>query len=234
LTYDPAFAFEIAVIIREGIYRMYELQHPIFYYLSVGNENYAMPPMPEGSKEGILKGMYRFRMSPLKDRTLRAHLLGNGSIMHQVLKAQEALQENYGVAADVWSVTSFNQIRREALNVERWNMLHPLEKPQVPYLTNLFSKEDGVIIAASDYLKILPDGISKWLPGKRILSLGTDGFGRSDSRAALRDFFEIDWRHIVLATVSELYHNGQIPSDVVRQVLKDLEISPQKKNPMRS
>ena len=234
MTYDPAFAYELAVIIREGIYRMYELQHPIFYYISIGNENYPMPPMPPDVKEGIVKGIYKFRASTLPDQQLRAHLWGNGAIMNQVLEAKKILEESYQVATDIWSVTSYVQLRREALNIERWNMLHPTEKPRIPYLTQCLKNEKGVFVVASDYLKILPDGLSKWVPGRRLVALGTDGFGRSDSRADLRDFFEIDSRHIVYATLGELYRENSITADTLKQAEKDLAINPEKKNPMRS
>jgi len=234
MTYDPAFAYELAVIIREGIYRMYELQHPIFYYISIGNENYAMPTMPEGVKEGIVKGIYRFKKSSSSADRPRAHLWGNGAIMNQVIEAQKILEEKYAVAADIWSVTSYVQLRREALNVERWNMLHPTEKSRVPYLTKCFEKETGVIVVASDYLKILPDGLSKWVPGRRLAALGTDGFGRSDSRSALRDFFEIDSRHIAYAALGELYQAGKISADIIKRAAKELNINPEKRNPMRS
>jgi len=233
ISYDPAFAYEIAVIIREGIYRMYEKQNDVFYYLTLGNENYPMPSMPEGAKEGILKGMYRFAKSAQKNAKHKVHLLGSGAIMNQVLKAQQTLEEKYDVAADVWSVTSYNELRREALAVERWNLLHPDQKPKAPYVTQCFQNEDGVIVAASDYMKILPDGISKWLP-RPLVSLGTDGFGRSESRKALRDFFEVDDRFIVLATLTGLARDKKIDFKEVHKALKNLEINSEKINPMIS
>ena len=236
MTYDPAFAYELAVIIREGIRRMYELQHPLFYYISIGNENYPMPPMPEGEqvKEGIIKGIYKYKASSLNGNPARAHLWGNGAIMNQVIQAQHILENDYGVAADIWSVTSYIQLRRNALNVERWNMLHPMEEPRVPYLSRCFEKETGPIVVASDYLKILPDGLSKWVPSRRLAALGTDGFGRSDSRPALRDFFEIDARHIAFATLGELFKDGKIPGELVAKAAQNLNINPEKRNPMRS
>jgi len=233
ISYDPAFAYEIAVIIREGIYRMYEKQNDIFYYLTLGNENYPMPPMPDGAKEGILKGLYRFSKSAKKNAKHKVHLLGSGAIMNQVLKAQQILEEKYDVAADVWSVTSYNELRREALAVERWNLLHPDQKPKAPYVTQCFQNEQGVIVAVSDYMKILPDGISKWLP-RPLISLGTDGFGRSESRKSLRNFFEVDDRFIVLATLTGLARDKKIELKEVHQALKDLAINPEKINPMIS
>lgn len=233
VTYDPAFAYELAVIIRNGIERMYGKQESVFYYLSIGNENYAMPPMPEGVKDGIIKGMYKFKASAQKDSALRAHILGSGAIMNQVIEAQKILEEKYHVSADVWSVTSYNEIRREALHVERWNTLHPLETPRVPYITQSLVKEDGVFVAASDYMKTLPDSISRWVP-RPLVSLGTDGFGRSESRKALRDFFEVDARHIVYATLGSLYREKKIKADVLTRAAQDLQINPDKLNPMIS
>ncbi len=231
VAYDPAFAYELAVIIRDGIYRMYEKQESIFYYLSIGNENYAMPAMPAGVKEGILKGMYRFKSSQMQDKKLRAHLFGSGAIMNQVIEAQKILEEKYNVATDVWSITSYNELRCDALHTERWNLLRPNEPQRVPYVTQTLMHEDGVFVAASDYMKALPDGISKWFP-KRLTSLGTDGFGRSESRKALRDFFEVDARHIVFATLVTLYRENKIKADVLEKAKKDLGINPDKRNPM--
>ena len=235
VSYDPAFAFELAVIIREGIRRMYEEQEDIFYYLTVGNENYAMPTMPddESIKEGILKGMYKFRPSQKKRSKLRAQLFGSGAIMNQVLKAQEILEEKYNVAADVWSVTSYKQLRYDALNVERWNLLHPNEKPRVPYVTECLADAPGVFVAASDYMKVLPDAIGRWSP-KPIASLGTDGFGRSETREALRDFFEVDHRFVTLATLVSLAREGEIDPDTISGAMEELEIDPTKPNPMTS
>ena len=233
VTYDPAFAFELAVIIRDGIDRMYKKQRNIFYYISVGNENYAMPPMPEGVEEGVLKGMYKFKHSDKKKARARAQLFGSGAIIHQVLEARQILEKDYGVAADVWSVTSYNELRREALCVERRNMLNPTQKAEIPYVTKCLEGQGDVFIFASDYMKILPDGIAKWVPGPT-LSLGTDGFGRSDSRKALRDFFEVDERHIVFGTLVTLAKEKKIKADVLKQVAKKLEINPKKLNPMIS
>ena len=230
--YDPAFAYEMAVIIHDGIRRMYEAQEDVFYYLTVGNENYPMPPMPDHKniREGILKGMYKFRAAPRSDLEYHAELLGSGAIMNEVIKAQKMLEE-YGVSADVWSVTSYKELRSEALEVERWNMLHPGMKPRVPYVTRCFSREDGVVVAASDYLKLLPDGIHKWVPNG-LTSLGTDGFGRSESRESLRDFFEVDARHITLATLCALARRGRMSAAIAQKAMRELDISPDKVNPM--
>jgi len=231
LAYDPAFAFEIGVIIQDGIRRMYVNQESIFYYLTVGNEPLPMPAMPEGTgvREGILKGLYLFKPSQKKDAQLKAQLFGSGAIMFEVLKAQELL-EKYGVAADVWSVTSYKELYRNANDCERWNMLHPAETPKVPFVTQQLKNTQGVLVAASDYMKILPESISQWMP-RPLLSLGTDGFGRSEGRASLRDFFEVDAKHIVLATLHALAREKKIDSKTVSQAIKDLGVNPEKANP---
>jgi pyruvate dehydrogenase E1 component len=233
VAYDPAFAFELAVIIRDGIKRMFEDQENIYYYITVMNENYAMPEMPEGAKDGILKGMYKFKSSAIKNAKLKAQLFGSGTILNEVLKAQEILEKDYKVAADVWSVTSYKELRREALEVERWNMLNPDKKQKISYITQTLLKEEGVFVAASDYVKALPDSISKWFP-RTLHSLGTDGFGRSGSRKALRDFFEVDYRHVVFAALGALVKEGKINETVLEKAKKDLEIKPDKLNPMVS
>ncbi len=232
--YDPAFAYEIAVIVREGLHRMYALQEDLFYYLTVGNENYTQPPMPnvENIREAILRGLYKFRASAREDLPHHAHLLGSGAILNEALKAQ-GLLERYGVAADVWSVTSYKELRREALETERWNLLHPDAAPRTPYVTACFKNETGPVVAASDYMKLLPDSIGKWVPGG-VTALGTDGFGRSESRHALRDFFEVDARFITLAALSALTRNKLIEPGVVQKAMEELEISPEKINPMRA
>ena len=232
LAYDPAFAYEIAVIIQDGIKRMYVDQESIFYYLTVGNEPLPMPGMPEGKdvKDGILKGLYRFRTSTKKDSKLRAQLFGSGSIMYEVLKAQQILEEKYGVAGDVWSVTSYKQLYRDGNDCERWNMLHPGETPKVPFVTQSLKDAPGVLVAASDYMKVLPESIAQWMP-RPLVALGTDGFGRSESRVALRDFFEVDAKHIVLATLTALARDKQIKLDVLQKAVKDLGINPEKANP---
>jgi pyruvate dehydrogenase E1 component len=232
LSYDPAFAYELAVVIEDGIRRMYRDKESIFYYLTVMNEQYEMPPMPEGAREGILKGLYRFRRAENDKARLRAQLLGSGAILNEVIAAQKLL-ERYGVAADVWSVTSYQELYRDGHATDRWNMLHPGETPRVPYVTQCLKDAPGVIVAALDYLKVLPDSIDRWMP-RHIRSLGTDGFGRSEDRAGLRSFFEVDRRFVTLATLAELAQDGQIDRAVVAQAIKDLEIDPEKPNPARS
>ena len=232
LSYDPAYAYEIAVIIQDGIKRMYRDGESIFYYLTVMNEVYEMPPMPEGVRDGILKGMYRFGAAP-NGKKAQAQLLGSGAILNEVIAAQKMLAEKYGVAADVWSVTSYSQLARDAYAAERWNMLHPLETPRTPYVTSCLAGAPGVVIAASDYLKVLPDSLSRWI-GRPVSSLGTDGFGRSEDRKSLRDFFEVDARFVTLATLVSLARDGQIDKKVAAQAVKDLDINPEKLNPATS
>ncbi len=229
--YDPAFAYELAVIIQDGIRRMYKEKEDIFYYITVMNEPYVMPHMPEGVKEGILRGMYRFRAAENKQLKLRAQLFGSGAILREALQAQQILEQKFGVAADVWSVTSYKELYRDGLEVERWNLLHPAEKPRLPYVSQCLADAPGVLVAASDYLKALPNLVAKWMP-RRLASLGTDGFGRSDGRAALRDFFEVDARFITLATLRELLRDGKIEPALLKKAISELGINVQKPNPL--
>ena len=229
--YDPAFGYEIAVIIREGIRRMYVEQEDVFYYLTVENDIYSMPEMPDGVEEGILKGMYKFKPSAKKRARLKAHLFGSGAIINSALKAQSILEEKYQVSADVWSITSYKALHRDALDAERWNRLHPGAKPRLSYIEQSLAKERGVYVMASDYVKALPESIARWFPNPPV-SLGTDGFGRSETREALRDHFEVDYRFIALGALSALAREGQIENDVVVQAMKDLAIDPAKPNPV--
>jgi pyruvate dehydrogenase E1 component len=231
--YDPAFAYEIAVIIQDGIRRMYKDGEDIFYYITLMNEPYAMPAMPGDVKDGILKGMYRFRASENKKSKLRAQLFGSGSILREALQAQDILEEKFGVAADIWSVTSYKALYVDGTESERWNRLHPGAKPRVPYVTQAIGDAPGVLVAASDYLKTLPNMVSKWMP-RRVATLGTDGFGRSEGRQSLRDFFEVDARSIVLATLHELHQDAKIERTVIDKAIKDLGINPEKPNPVVS
>jgi pyruvate dehydrogenase E1 component len=229
--YDPAFAYEIATIIEDGIDRMYRKGESIFYYITVMNEPYAMPAMPAGSREGILKGMYKLKPANNGKSKLRAQLFGSGAILREVLKAQEILEEKYGVAADVWSITSYKALYADGVETDRWNLLHPAEKPRVPFVSQSLADAPGVLVAASDYLKALPNLVSKWMP-RRVASLGTDGFGRSESRDSLRNFFEVDARFIALATLRELLSEGKVQASVVQQAIKDLAIDVKKPDPL--
>ena len=239
LAYDPAYGYELGVIIEEGIRRMYVEQESVFYYLTVENEAYPMPPMPEGVRDGILKGLYRVKRadapstSPTRrSPNRRAQLLGSGAILREAIEAQTLLQR-YDVSADVWSVTSWGQLYREGHACDRWNMLHPLETARLPYVTQCLGNEPGVVVAASDYMKALPDSLSQWLDTP-LVALGTDGFGRSEGRAQLRDFFEVDARFITLATLRALAKMGEVPTTVVAQAMADLDIDPDKAAPMIS
>ena len=227
--YDPAYAYELGTIIRDGIKRMYADGEAAFYYLTVMNEQYEMPAMPSGARDGILKGLYRLKAAEGKPKKLRAQLIGSGTILNEVVRAQ-GLLETYGVSADVWSATSYNELYREAHAIERWNMRHPTEKAKTPYVASCLAKTDGVVVAASDYLKSQPDMVARWV-GKPMVTLGTDGFGRSEDRAALRNFFEVDARHVAFATIAALFREGQVDVKLVQQAMKDLEIDPEKSNP---
>ncbi|TAJ20539.1 MAG: pyruvate dehydrogenase (acetyl-transferring), homodimeric type [Dehalococcoidia bacterium] len=234
--YDPAFAFEIAVLLQDGVRRKVEAHEDGLTYLTVGNENYRQPPMPEGDRirEGIVRGLYRFRSMapPSASGAPRVHLIGSGAIMNEVLHAQEMLAERFGVASDAWSATSYTELRREALEVERWNVLHPEAEARVPYATACLG--DGApVVAASDYLKALPDGLAKWIPG-RLVSLGTDGFGRSETREALRDHFEVDCNHIAFAALSALMREETIPARVAIEARASLGIDPERGDPARA
>ena len=233
LAYDPAYAYEISVIIQDGIRRMYKEGETIFYYITVMNEPYAMPTMPAGVEEGILKGMYKFRGAVNKKPKLRAQLFGSGAILNEVVAAQEILEQKYGVSADVWSVTSYKCLYTDGIETERWNRLHPSTKPRIPYVKQCLEGSQGVLVAASDYLKTLPNMISKWMP-RRLATLGTDGFGRSEGRTSLREFFEVDSRFITLATLHELYTDGQLEKSVLDKAITELAINPDKPNPVIS
>jgi pyruvate dehydrogenase E1 component len=233
VTYDPAFAYELALIIQDGVRRMYEACEDVFYYITLYNENYAMPPMPEGVAEGVLKGLYKFRPAAVKGKGTKVHLFGSGPILREALRAQEILGEKYGVAADVWSATSYKELRREALDVERWNLLHPTAEPKKSYVERVLEKESGVFVAVSDYMKSVPEMIERWVPGG-LYALGTDGFGRSESRPALRRFFEIDAECVTVAALSRLMRKGEIKPAQVEKVIKELGIDAEKANPMRT
>ncbi len=228
-TYDPAFAYEVAVIVADGLRRMYRDGEELCYYLSLYNENYAMPPMPEGVEPGILDGLYRFRSGP-EGLAHRAHLLGSGPLIHEALRAQTILAGRYGVAADVWSVTSYKRLRHDALRARRWNMLHPAEPPRRSPLEEAFADLAGPVVAVSDHVRAVPDLIAPWVPGG-LLTLGTDGFGRSDTRPRLRRFFEVDAELTVIATLYALAQRGEIPPEQVARAIRELEVDPEKAAP---
>ena len=230
IAYDPAFAFEIGVIVREGIRRMYEKCEDVFYYLTVENESYPMPEMPEGVEEGILKGMYCYRRSRSRAKH-RVQLLASGAILNQALSAQKLLSERFNIASDVWSATSFKELHRDGMETDRWNMLHPGEKPRVPYIRQCLGEDPVPIVIASDYVKALPNSLVRWMPGVPV-TLGTDGFGRSESREALRDFFEVDSRFIALGALTALAGQKKIKRGRLEKAIKELDINPSKPNPL--
>jgi len=197
------------------------------------NENYVQPAMPKGSKEGILKGMYKLKATKKRSAKAKAHLMGSGTILNEVVKAQEILEKDYGVAADVWSVTSYKNLHLDALDTERWNMLNTGKKAKVPYVAEVTKDEKGVFVSASDYVQILGDSISKWLPGE-LHTLGTFGFGRSEGREQLRDFFEVDAKHIAYAALHSLVKEGSLKADVLKKAQKQLKIDSEKRNPLNS
>jgi pyruvate dehydrogenase E1 component len=221
--YDPAFLFELAVILQDGFRRMYQSQEERLYYITLYNEPYSMPAMPPDAEEGICEGIYRFRPAP-KEAKHHAQLLASGPLVNEALKAQALLLERYGVAADVWSVTSYKMLRMRTLEAERWNMWHPDEPPRQSYLQRIVETFHGPSVAVSDYVRMVPQQIAPWIPGG-LLALGTDGFGRSDTRKTLRRFFEIDAEHLVVATLYALSRqNGTVTAQTVRQAAKDLDI----------
>jgi pyruvate dehydrogenase E1 component len=229
--YDPAYAYEVAEIVREGIRRMHEKGENLFYYLTVGNEPYPQPEMPKGSAEGILQGIYRFRSGSGRKGKPRARILGSGAILNEAVKAQRILEDDFGVASDVWSVTSYKELHREGTETERWNLLHPGEKKRSPYLTSLLSEETGPVVAASDYVRALPDSVARFIPA-RMISLGTDGFGRSEARLELRRHFEVDAPMIALAALHALVSDGVLPPNVAAKGIRKLGIDPEKRSPL--
>ena len=231
ITYDPAFVYELAVVVQDGIRRMYEKGEDCFYYITMYNEDYAMPAMPEGSAEGILRGMYKLK--PAASGEAVAQLFGSGPILNEVLRAQEILATKYGVQTDVWSVTSYTELRRDAQAVERWNRLHPAEKEKVPYLVTALADAKGPIIATSDYMKSVPDLLTPWLPS-RMVALGTDGFGRSDNREHLRRHFEVNAESIVGATLSKLARDGKFKPKAAQKAMVELGLDVEAVDPARA
>ncbi|AHB49325.1 pyruvate dehydrogenase [Hyphomicrobium nitrativorans NL23] len=236
LSYDPAFGYELAVIVHKGLERMLGNQEDVFYYITALNENYAQPAMPDGAEEGIVRGMYLLRASnePTTNARPRVQLMGSGSILNEVIAGAELLEEDFGVAADVWSVTSFTELRREALEVERWNMLHPAETPRVPYVTQcLASRGDAPAVASTDYMKLFADQIRPFVRGPYQV-LGTDGFGRSDTRERLRHHFEVDRHFVAVAALKALADDNKLPSSKVVEAIARYGIDPDKPDPARA
>jgi pyruvate dehydrogenase E1 component len=230
--YDPAFAYEIAIIVQDGIRRMYQLQEDRFYYLTLYNENYPMPAMPQDlNPEGVLKGIYRFQAAAEGKAVVQ--LFGSGPILNEAVRAQQILAEKYGVAADVWSVTSYNELRRDALAAERWNRLHPDQTARVPYIVEAIQGAEGPIVAATDYMKVVADQVAPWLPG-RMETLGTDGFGRSDNREYLRRHFEVNAESIATAALSRLARDGRFDMEKAKAAFGELGVDTEKIDPSRA
>jgi pyruvate dehydrogenase E1 component len=234
VTYDPAYVFELAVVLQDGIRRMYQEGEDVFYYVTMYNEDYEQPAMPEGAAEGVLKGLYKFRAAA--SGPAQAQLFGSGPILNEVLRAQTILAEKYSIPADVWSVPSYTEVRREALAVERWNRLHPASPERKPYLVTALEGAAGPIIAASDYMKSMPDALAPWLntTTPRLVSLGTDGFGRSDNREHLRRHFEVSAEAIAFATLSKLARDGKIKPKKAQQALAELNLNAEALDPARA
>jgi pyruvate dehydrogenase E1 component len=230
VSYDPAFAYELAVIVQDGMRRMYQEQENVFYYITVMNENYLQPAMPKGAEEGIVRGIYPLQQGG--KRKLRVQLLGSGTILREVIAAAELLEKDFQVSADIWSVTSFNELRRDGQDVERWNMLHPEEKPRTSYVTDQLADQKGPVIAATDYMRSYAEQISPYIQCSYTV-LGTDGFGRSDMRSQLRKFFEVNRYYVVVAALKALADEGEIKPDVVTKAMKKYKIDPDKPNPAK-
>ncbi|MEJ2059106.1 MAG: pyruvate dehydrogenase (acetyl-transferring), homodimeric type [Gammaproteobacteria bacterium] len=229
VTYDPTFAYEFAVIVHDGLRRMYGEQQNVFYYITVMNENYHQPAMPKGVEEGIVKGLYKFRAGGKKKK--KVQLMGSGTILREVIAAADLLSEDFGVDADIWSATSFNELAREARDCDRWNMLHPEAEQRVPYVTQTLDGHNGPFIAATDYIKQYADQIRAWVPGSYLV-LGTDGFGRSDTRKQLRRHFEVDRYYVAVAALKALADQGDVPASKVQEAIRKYGIDPEKRNPL--
>jgi pyruvate dehydrogenase E1 component len=229
VSYDPTFAYELAVIVHDGMRRMYQNQEDVFYYLTVMNENYTHPAMPKGAEEGIIKGMYKFSSSKAKAKA-KVQLLASGTILREVIAAAELLEKDFGIGSDVWSVTSYNELRREGIDCERWNTLHPEAKPRLSYVEQCLDDKTPVI-SATDYIRSYSDQIRPFVKA-RYKTLGTDGFGRSDTRKKLRGFFEVDRHYVAIAALKALADEGAIPASEVSKAIKLYKINPDKPNPV--
>jgi pyruvate dehydrogenase E1 component len=231
VSYDPTFAYEVAVIIQDGLRRMYQEQEDVFYYITVMNENYTHPAMPEGVEKNILKGMYLFSEGKAKKNQPKVQLLGSGTILREVIAGAELLEKDFGIAADIWSVTSFNELRRDGLDVQRWNMLHPDQPPRQSHIEQCLKDRAGPVVAATDYMKLFADQVRAFLPTHNFITLGTDGFGRSDTRRKLRQFFEVDRHYVAVAAMKALADQELLPRKTVAEAVKKYGINPDKPNP---
>ena len=230
ISYDPTFAYELAIIIQDGLRRMYQEQEDVFYYITVMNENYNHPELPKGVEDGVVRGMYKLPR-PKGKKASQVQLLGSGTILLEVIAAQKLLKEDFNIVADVWSCTSFNELRRDGISTARWNMLHPDEPKKRSYVEQCLSNTEGPVIAATDYMRIFADQIRPYIPNKNYDVLGTDGFGRSDTREKLRDFFEVDRRYVVVAALSAMLNEGTIPKKTVIDAIKKYGVNPNKPEP---
>jgi len=230
-SYDPAFGHEITVIVLDGMKKMYEQDEDAIYYITVENENYKHPPMPPGCEEGIIRGIYPF--SEKQAGPTKVQLFGSGAILRETLRAADILAEKYNISSKVWSVTSYTELRRDAHECQRWNMFHPTETPRVPYIAKVLEGHEGPFIAASDYVRAVTEQLDPWVPGG-LFALGTDGFGRSETRKPLRRHFEVDAECITVATLYQLALRGQLDRAVVAQAIKDLDINPDKIDPLKA
>jgi pyruvate dehydrogenase E1 component len=231
VAYDPTYAYELAVIIQDGMRRMYQEQEDIYYYITVMNENYEHPAMPDGVEKGILKGMYLLREGKARKNAPTVQLLGSGTILREVIAGADLLEKDFGVSADIWSVTSFNELRRDGIAVQRWNMLHPEAEPRRSHIESCLNERAGPVIAATDYMKMFADQVRGCLPARPFLVLGTDGFGRSDTREKLRGFFEVDRHYVAVAALKALADMEAVPPKKVAEAIKKYGIDPEKPNP---
>ena len=234
VSYDPTFAYELAVIIQDGLRRMYREQEDIYFYITVMNENYAHPPMPEGAASGILRGMYLFSKGQTGKNRLKVQLMGSGTILREVIAGAELLEKDFGVSADIWSVTSFNELRREGIEAARWNTLHPEAPPRRSYVEQCLQDHPGPVIAATDYMRTYAEQIRAFLPQPANYSvLGTDGFGRSDTRRALRRFFEVDRHYVAVSAMKALADQEAVPQKKVTEAIERYGVDPEKPNPAK-
>jgi pyruvate dehydrogenase E1 component len=231
VSYDPTFAYEVAVIIQDGLRRMYRDQEDVYYYITLMNENYTHPPMPEGVEKGILKGMYLYSEGKAEKGRPKVQLLGSGAILREVIAGAQLLEKDFGITADIWSATSFNLLRRDGLDAQRWNLLHPEAEPRTPYVEQCLKDRPGPVIAATDYMKVFADQIRAFLPARVFTALGTDGFGRSDTRKALRHFFEVDRHYVAVAAMKALADEEALPQGKVAEAIRKYGLDPEKPAP---
>ena len=229
VSYDPTFAYELAVIIHQGMKRMYQLYDKVFYYITVMNENYAHPAMPKGAEEGIIKGIYCLQEGD--EKGMKVQLMGSGTILREVIAAAELLKADFDINADVWSVTSVNELAREASDCGRWNQLHPVKKARKSYLETQMNGRKGPAVMATDYTRAFVNQLREFMPG-RFVTLGTDGYGRSDTRENLRLFFEVNRYYVAIAALKALSDDGEIDNKIVQQAIKKYGVDPEKPNPM--